>query len=189
MGPLGVCRPRELLGAGGQRRFADDGERPESCSEPLTNRLAGAPATRATPARSQSVKGGRVVALEEGRNPDDWKDKPAKLGHHRSHPAIEFDIRLMISTPTIMTAMPVIAAKSNGWRNTSQPLRAVRIIPIPHQMAYAMPSGMVRKVCERKNRAAAKQTAIRAVGNSFEKPADAFRADVPITSKAIAANR
>lgn len=49
----------------------------------------------------------------------------------------------MINTPAIIRANPMIAGKSRCCLKMKKPINAINTIPIPDQMAYAIPTGIV----------------------------------------------
>jgi hypothetical protein len=50
----------------------------------------------------------------------------------------------MITTPDTISPMPTKAAASSIWRNSTKETVAVRMMPTPPQIAYAMLRGMTR---------------------------------------------
>ena len=54
----------------------------------------------------------------------------------------ELEKILITNTPAMISARPEIAAKSRCCLNATHPMAEISTMPIPDQMAYAMPTGM-----------------------------------------------
>lgn len=82
--------------------------------------------------------------------------------------------------------MPKIAGKSNFCPNIKTETNAVSTNPAPAQMAYAIPSGISFRACDRKKKQAPYAKKVMEVGRNLENPSDfAIKLD-PTTSKIIA---
>ena len=55
----------------------------------------------------------------------------------------------------MMSVRPIIAGISSDCPKTSQAISVTSTIPIPDQIAYAIPTGIVRNVSDKKKKAVA----------------------------------
>ena len=56
----------------------------------------------------------------------------------------------MITTPEMISAMPIRAGASIFCPKNAQPTAVMRTMPTPDHTAYAMPTGIERKVSDKK---------------------------------------
>ena len=61
-----------------------------------------------------------------------------------------FENTFIIITPDIIIVMPIIAGISGICLNIMAPVIAISVIPIPDQIAYAIPTGTVLNTSDKK---------------------------------------
>lgn len=96
------------------------------------------------------------------------------------------EYKLSTTTPATISASPSSAGASSACPNTSQPISAISAMPTPDQTAYATPTGIVRSVSERNQKAIAYPATTTSEGSGRLKPSAALSADVATTSLRMA---
>jgi hypothetical protein len=93
------------------------------------------------------------------------------------------------TTPETMSANPIRAGISSFCPRKSQPIIAISTIPTPDHIAYAIPTGMVRKLRDKKKNVAPYPAITTNDGHNWVNPLLDFNAEVATTSLRIAIER